>query len=47
MERILVLAPHTDDGEIGCGATIAKFIRQKKAKLYCRIFKLFLKLQNM
>src|SRR5258705_403046 len=24
--QILVLAPHTDDGELGCGATIAKFI---------------------
>ena len=24
--RILVLAPHTDDGEFGCGASIAKFI---------------------
>lgn len=24
--RVLVLAPHTDDGELGCGATIAKFI---------------------
>lgn len=24
--RILVLAPHTDDGEFGCGGTIAKFI---------------------
>jgi LmbE family N-acetylglucosaminyl deacetylase len=23
--RILVLAPHTDDGEFGCGGTIAKF----------------------
>lgn len=23
---ILVLAPHTDDGEFGCGATISKFI---------------------
>jgi len=34
MERILVLAPHTDDGEIGCGATIAKFIRQKKEVFY-------------
>jgi LmbE family N-acetylglucosaminyl deacetylase len=22
---VLVLAPHTDDGELGCGATIAKF----------------------
>jgi LmbE family N-acetylglucosaminyl deacetylase len=25
-KRIIVLAPHTDDGELGCGATIAKFI---------------------
>lgn len=27
-QRILVLAPHTDDGELGCGGTIAKFIEQ-------------------
>ena len=26
--RILVLAPHTDDGELGCGGTIAKFASQ-------------------
>lgn len=26
-KNILVLAPHTDDGELGCGATIAKAIR--------------------
>lgn len=26
--KILVLAPHTDDGELGCGATIAKFLEQ-------------------
>jgi LmbE family N-acetylglucosaminyl deacetylase len=25
-KRILVLAPHTDDGELGCGGAIAKFI---------------------
>ena len=25
-KNILVLAPHTDDGEFGCGGTIAKFI---------------------
>lgn len=25
-KRILVLAPHTDDGEFGCGGTIAKLI---------------------
>jgi len=25
-KKALVLAPHTDDGELGCGATIVKFI---------------------
>jgi len=25
-KRVLVLAPHTDDGEFGCGATISKLI---------------------
>ncbi len=25
--KVLVLAPHTDDGELGCGATISKFVR--------------------
>lgn len=24
-KKILILAPHTDDGELGCGASIAKF----------------------
>ena len=28
--RILILAPHTDDGELGCGGSIAKFIREGK-----------------
>ena len=28
MRRILVLAPHTDDGELGCGASIARFIEE-------------------
>jgi len=27
-KKVLVLAPHTDDGEIGCGGTIAKFIEE-------------------
>lgn len=27
VERALVLAPHTDDGEFGCGGSIAKFIQ--------------------
>jgi len=32
--KILVLAPHTDDGELGCGATISKFIREGKQVYY-------------
>jgi LmbE family N-acetylglucosaminyl deacetylase len=32
--KILVLAPHTDDGEFGCGASIAKFIKEGKDVLY-------------
>jgi LmbE family N-acetylglucosaminyl deacetylase len=31
---ILVLAPHTDDGEFGCGGTIAKFIEEGKDVFY-------------
>jgi LmbE family N-acetylglucosaminyl deacetylase len=27
-QHLLVLAPHTDDGELGCGGTIARFIEQ-------------------
>ena len=26
--RVLVLAPHTDDGELGCGGTLSKLIEQ-------------------
>jgi len=33
-KRILVLAPHTDDGELGCGGTIAKFSAEKKEVFY-------------
>lgn len=32
--RILVLAPHIDDGEIGCGGSIAKFIEEGKEVFY-------------
>jgi len=31
---ILILAPHTDDGEFGCGASIAKFVEQGKEVYY-------------
>ena len=27
-KNVLVLAPHTDDGELGAGGTIAKQLRQ-------------------
>jgi LmbE family N-acetylglucosaminyl deacetylase len=33
-DRILVLAPHTDDGELGAGATIAKFREQGREVCY-------------
>lgn len=36
---ILVLAPHTDDGEFGCGASISSFI-DKKSDVYYAAFSL-------
>lgn len=36
-KKILVLAPHTDDGELGCGGTIAKMI-DDGAKVYYAAF---------
>lgn len=32
--RILILAPHTDDGELGCGGSMAKFCEEKKEVFY-------------
>lgn len=32
--KILVLGPHTDDGEFGCGATIAKCVEANKEVYY-------------
>ncbi|MCF7805440.1 MAG: PIG-L family deacetylase [Candidatus Marinimicrobia bacterium] len=32
--KIIILAPHTDDGELGCGATIAKFLEEDKDVYY-------------
>ena len=34
IENILVLAPHTDDGELGLGGTISKFIEEGKNVFY-------------
>ena len=36
-KTVLVLAPHTDDGEFGCGATISKFI-EEGSKVYYAAF---------
>lgn len=33
-KKILVLAPHTDDGELGCGGTIAKFCAEGREVFY-------------
>jgi LmbE family N-acetylglucosaminyl deacetylase len=33
-ERVIIFAPHTDDGEIGCGGTIVKFIEAGKQVYY-------------
>ncbi len=33
-KKILILAPHTDDGEFGCGASIAKFIGEDSEVYY-------------
>jgi N-acetylglucosamine malate deacetylase 1 len=37
IERILILSPHTDDAELGAGATINKFINQGK-EIYWVVF---------
>jgi LmbE family N-acetylglucosaminyl deacetylase len=36
-QRILVLAPHTDDGELSMGGSIGKFLEQKR-DLYLTAF---------
>jgi len=33
-QNILILAPHTDDGELGCGASIARYIAEGKRVTY-------------
>lgn len=34
ISRILILAPHTDDGEFGCGGSISHFTEKKKEVYY-------------
>jgi LmbE family N-acetylglucosaminyl deacetylase len=33
-KKILILAPHTDDGELGCGGFISKAVRQGATVFY-------------
>jgi len=33
-KRVLILSPHTDDGEFSCGASVAKFIEQNVEVFY-------------
>ncbi len=33
-QKILVIAPHTDDGELGCGASVAKFCAEGREVHY-------------
>jgi len=33
-ERVLILAPHTDDGEFGCGGTMARFLEMGHELFY-------------
>src|SRR5688572_10718706 len=37
LKRILVLAPHTDDGELGCGGSIDKY-REQGCDIYYAAF---------
>lgn len=34
IKNILILAPHTDDGEFGCGGTIAKYVAEGVRAVY-------------
>lgn len=36
-KRILVLAPHTDDGELGCGGAVARFLEEGR-EVYQAVF---------
>lgn len=33
-QKVLVLAPHTDDGELGCGGTVARLVEEGAAVSY-------------
>jgi len=35
--RILVLSPHTDDGELGCGGAVSRFVEEGKHVTYAAL----------
>ena len=37
IQTVIILAPHTDDAELGCGGTIARFLEEGK-KMYVAAF---------
>jgi LmbE family N-acetylglucosaminyl deacetylase len=37
-DRMLMLAPHTDDVELGCGGTIARFVEEGEAEIFVAVF---------
>jgi len=42
IKKVLVISPHTDDGEIGCGGTISRFVREGKEIFYLALSHSFL-----
>ena len=36
-QKILVLSPHTDDGELGCGGTVSRFVGEGKHVTYAAL----------
>ncbi|HYB75500.1 MAG TPA: PIG-L deacetylase family protein [Nitrososphaerales archaeon] len=37
-KRLLMLAPHTDDVELGCGGTVARFVEEKECEINVAVF---------
>jgi len=37
MERVLILSPHTDDAELGCGGFICKLL-ERNVKIFWIVF---------
>lgn len=37
VEKLLILSPHTDDGELGCGGSIARFVEEGKEVYYAAL----------